>query len=81
MRPAAAACGGLDAVVDRLRPGALLLAIGRLGVRGAGLCAGVRGARLLVLVFAVLAPVALWVGVAQRLAFGVWFAWLVLASR
>ena len=63
-------------------PAALLLAIGFSGVRGrrAFALASVVAAAL-VLVFAVLAPVALGVGVAQRIAFGVWFAWLVLASR
>ena len=63
-------------------PAALLLAIGALGVRErrAFALASVAAA-VLVLVFAVLAPVALWVGVAQRIAFGVWFAWLVLARR
>ena len=63
-------------------PAALLLAIGLSGVRGrrAIALASVVAAAL-VLVFAVLAPVALGVGVAQRIAFGVWFAWLVLASR
>ncbi len=63
-------------------PGALLLAVGALGVRGrrAFALASVAAA-VLVLVFAVLAPVALWVGIAQRIAFGVWFAWLVLVDR
>ena len=63
-------------------PAALLLAIGFSGVRGrrAFALASVVAAAL-VLVFAVLAPVVLGVGVAQRIAFGVWFAWLVLASR
>jgi hypothetical membrane protein len=63
-------------------PAALLLAIGALGMRGrrAFVLASVAAA-VLVLVFAVLAPVALWAGVAQRIAFGVWFGWLVLASR
>lgn len=63
-------------------PAALLLAIGEFGVRErrAFVLASVVAAAL-VLVFAVLAPVALWVGVAQRIAFGVWFAWLALASR
>lgn len=63
-------------------PAALLLAIGALGVRGRRVFALASVvAAVLVLVFAVLAPVALWVGVAQRIAFGVWFGWLVLASR
>ena len=63
-------------------PGALLLAVGALGVRGRRTFASVSVfAAVLVLVFAVLAPVALWAGVAQRIAFGVWFAWLVLARR
>lgn len=63
-------------------PGALLLAVGAPDVRGrrAFALASV-AAVVLVLVFAVLAPVALWVGMAQRIAFGVWFAWLVLAGR
>ena len=63
-------------------PAALLLAIGMLGVRGRrALALASVVAAILVLVFAVLAPVALWVGVAQRIAFGVWFAWLALATR
>ena len=63
-------------------PAALLLAVGALGVRGRrGFALASVAAAVLVLVFAVLAPVALWVGVAQRIAFCVWFAWLVLASR
>jgi hypothetical membrane protein len=63
-------------------PGTLLLAMGMLRVRGrrAFALASVVAAAL-VLVFAVLAPVALGVGAAQRIAFGVWFAWLALASR
>ena len=63
-------------------PAALLLAIDALGTRGrrAFVLASVVAA-VLVLVLAVLAPVALWVGVAQRIAFGVWFAWLALACR
>jgi hypothetical protein len=63
-------------------PAALFLAIGVFGVRGRrGFALVSVVAAVLVLVFAVLAPVALWTGVAQRIAFGVWFAWLVLASR
>ena len=37
---------------------------------------------MLVPLIAVLAPIGLWVGLAQRLAFGLWFAWwLLVASR
>ena len=63
-------------------PAALLLAIGMRRVHGRRVfaLASVMAAAL-VLGFAVLAPVALGVGLAQRIAFGVWFAWLVLASR
>lgn len=86
--------GDLDAPASRVHavawtlwwlafvPAALLLAIGALGVRGRrGFVLASVAAAVLVLVFAVLAPVALWVGIAQRIAFGVWFAWLVLAGR
>ena len=38
------------------------------------------GAGVLVPVIAVLAPVGAWVGVAQRLAFALWFGWWLLAA-
>lgn len=62
-------------------PAALLLALGLAGVRGhRGFALASLLAAMLVLVFGVLAPIALWVGVAQRIAFGAWFAWLLLAG-
>lgn len=63
-------------------PAALLLASGMLRLRGQrGFALASLLAAVLVLIFGVLAPIALWVGVAQRIAFGVWFAWLLLADR
>lgn len=63
-------------------PAALLLAMGMTGVRGRrGFALASVVASALVLVFGVLAPMGPWVGVGQRIAFGAWFAWLVLAAR
>lgn len=60
-------------------PGAVLLAFGaRLGTTF-GLVS--LAAAVLVPVIAVFAPIGLWVGVAQRLAYGVWFAWWVFVAR
>jgi hypothetical protein len=59
-------------------PGALLLAIGaRCGV-GFALACLVAG--LLVPLVAVFAPIGLWVGVAQRFAFALWFGWWLVAG-
>lgn len=60
-------------------PGALLLALG--ARRGGMFALASLAAALLVPLIAVFAPIGLWVGVAQRLAFGVWFGWWVLATR
>jgi len=60
-------------------PGALLLAIG--ARRGAGFAIACVFAAVLVPLLAVFAPIGLWVGIAQRLAFGLWFAWWLLAGR
>ncbi|MGV8944304.1 DUF998 domain-containing protein [Thermomonas sp.] len=58
-------------------PGAVLLAFGaRLGT-AFGLVS--LAAAVLVLLIAVFAPIGMWVGIAQRLAFVVWFGWWVLA--
>ena len=59
-------------------PGALLLALG--ARRGAAFALVSVMAALLVPLIAVFAPIGLWVGVAQRLAFGVWFGWWVLVA-
>ena len=59
-------------------PGALLLAVG--ARRGAGFALGSVAIGALVPIIAVLAPIGLWVGVAQRLAFALWFAWWLLAA-
>lgn len=59
-------------------PGALLLAMG--ARRGAGFAVGSLAAAVLVPVIAVFAPIGLWVGVAQRLAFALWFGWWALAA-
>jgi len=59
-------------------PGALLLALGaRRGLRFALACVA---AGVLVPVLAVFAPIGAWVGVAQRLAFGLWFGWWIVAD-
>ena len=82
---------GVDAAASRLHvlmwmlwwiafvPGALLLALGvreRPGLAWMSVIVGV-----LVPLLAVLAPIGLWVGVAQRLAFVLWFGWWLLVSR
>ena len=59
-------------------PGALLLAAG--ARRGVGFALGSIVIAALVPVIAVLAPIGLWVGLAQRLAFALWFAWWLLAA-
>lgn len=56
-------------------PGALLLGVG--ARRGAAFALVSVLAALLVPLIAVFAPIGLWVGVAQRLAFGVWLGWWV----
>ena len=81
----------LDALANRLHalawmlwwiafaPGALLLA--RAGGRGRGFAVAGVAAALLVPWLAVLAPIGAWVGLAQRLAFLLWFGWWLLAAR
>ncbi|MEO6155623.1 MAG: DUF998 domain-containing protein, partial [Thermomonas sp.] len=59
-------------------PGALLLALG--ARRGKAFVLASIAAAVLVPVIAVFAPIGLWVGVAQRLAFAVWFGWWVFAA-
>lgn len=59
-------------------PGALLLAFGARCGGGFGIASLALG--LLVPALAVLAPVGAWVGLAQRLAFGLWFGWWLLAA-
>ena len=59
-------------------PGALLLALG--ARRGTMFALASLAAAVLVPVIAVFAPIGPWVGVAQRLAYAVWFGWWVLAS-
>ena len=83
--------GDTDATASRLHalawmlwwiafvPGALLLALG--ARRGTGFTLACLSAALLVPLLAVFAPIGLWVGVAQRLAFLLWFGWWLLASR
>ena len=58
-------------------PGAVLLAFGARRGTAFGLVS--LAAALLVPVIAVFAPIGLWVGVAQRLAFAVWFVWWIFA--
>jgi hypothetical protein len=60
-------------------PAALLLALG--AGRGRGFAWACVGAAVLVPVLAVLAPIGAWVGLAQRLAFLLWFGWWIVASR
>ncbi len=60
-------------------PGALLLALG--AGRGRGFAWACLGAAVLVPVLAVLATIGAWIGVAQRLAFLLWFGWWLVASR
>ena len=59
-------------------PGALLLAFGARCGGGFGIASLALG--LLVPALAVLVPVGAWVGLAQRLAFGLWFGWWLLAA-
>ena len=59
-------------------PGAILLAAG--ARRGAGFALGSVAIGALVPIIAVLAPIGLWVGIAQRLAFVLWFGWWLLAA-
>ncbi|MDI1252069.1 DUF998 domain-containing protein [Thermomonas sp.] len=59
-------------------PGALLLALG--ARRGATFALVSLAAAVLVPIIAVFAPVELWVGVAQRLAYALWFGWWVFAA-
>ena len=54
-------------------PGALLLALG--ARRGIGFALACLAAALLVPLLAVFAPIGPWVGIAQRLAFALWFGW------
>lgn len=58
-------------------PGVLLLALG--ARRGAGFVLACLAAGVAVPLLAMFAPIGLWVGVAQRLAFGLWFGWWLLA--
>lgn len=60
-------------------PGALLLAVG--AGRGRGFAGACAVAAVAVPVLAVLAPIGAWVGLAQRLAFLLWFGWWLVASR
>ncbi|HSD16050.1 MAG TPA: DUF998 domain-containing protein [Thermomonas sp.] len=59
-------------------PGAMLLAAG--ARRGAGFALASAAIGALVPIIAVLAPIGLWVGLAQRLAFALWFGWWLLAA-
>lgn len=59
-------------------PGALLLAAG--ARRGRAFALGSVAIGVLVPVIAALAPIGLWVGIAQRLAFVLWFGWWLLAA-
>jgi len=59
-------------------PGAMLLAAG--ARRGAGFALASVAIGALVPIIAVLAPIGLWVGIAQRLAFALWFGWWLLAG-
>ena len=59
-------------------PGALLLGIG--AKRGIGFALTCVAAAVLVPLLAVLAPIGLWVGIAQRLAFALWFGWWLPAG-
>ncbi|MEO6227664.1 MAG: DUF998 domain-containing protein [Thermomonas sp.] len=60
-------------------PGALLLAFG--ARRGMTFTLVSMSAAVLVPWIALFAPIGEWVGIAQRLAFGVWFGWWVFAAR
>lgn len=59
-------------------PGSLLLAIG--ARRGMAFTLGSLAAAVLVPWIAVFAPIGPWVGVAQRLAFALWFGWWLFAA-
>jgi len=59
-------------------PGVLLLALG--ARRGPWFAMACMAASVLLPLIAVFAPIGLWVGLAQRLAFGLWFAWWILAA-
>ena len=59
-------------------PGALLLGVG--AKRGIGFALTCVAAAVLVPLLAVLAPIGLWVGIAQRLAFALWFGWWLPAG-
>ena len=59
-------------------PGVLMLALG--ARRGAGFALACLAAGALVLLLAMFAPIGLWVGVAQRLAFGLWLGWWLLSA-
>lgn len=59
-------------------PGALLLGVG--ARRGPGFALACLAAGVLVPLLAIFAPIEAWVGLAQRLAFGVWFGWWILAA-
>ncbi|MDE2406352.1 MAG: DUF998 domain-containing protein [Xanthomonadaceae bacterium] len=59
-------------------PGVWLLALGLRRHRAFALACV--GAGVLVPVLAVLAPIGLWVGLAQRLVFALWFGWWLLAA-
>lgn len=83
--------GDVDAVASRLHalawmlwwiafvPGALLLAFA--AKRGGGFALACLIAALMVPLIAVFAPIGLWVGLAQRLVFGLWFGWWLVAAR
>lgn len=83
---------GVDAAASRLHvlmwmlwwiafvPGALLLALGLLRQRR-GLAVVSAAVGVLVPLLAVWAPIGAWVGLAQRLAFVLWFGWWLLVSR
>ena len=60
-------------------PGVLLLALGARS--GAWFALACVAAGMLVPLIAMFAPIQLWVGVAQRLAFGLWFGWWIVAGR
>ena len=59
-------------------PGAMVLAAG--ARRGAGFALASVAIGALVPIIAVLAPIGQWVGIAQRLAFALWFGWWLLAA-
>jgi hypothetical membrane protein len=60
-------------------PGMVMFALG--ARRGARFALACLVAGVLVPLLAVFAPIGLWVGIAQRLAFALWFGWWLLASR